>query len=141
MVVQRYLATVPIDVVMNAIQELDEGSRFVVETCIRSNKAQCLTAGEESSCTCKKLKVHELQKFALLSMQQIVSVVLLSSNFSAPSAGELEEVLKSLAWQSPSLAQYFAHQNMRFRLMAGGNFERENELLSEGDIADLLAGA
>ena len=74
-------------------------------------------------------------------MQQIVSVVLLSSNFSAPSAGELEEVLKSLAWQSPSLAQYFAHQNMRFRLMAGGNFERENELLSEGDIADLLAGA
>ena len=49
-----------------AIQELDEGSRFVVETCIRSNKARCLTAGEESSCTYKKLKVHEKQKFALL---------------------------------------------------------------------------
>ena len=58
-----------------------------------------------------------------------------------PAAGEFEEVLKSLAWQSPSLSQYFAHQNMRFRLMAGGHFERENELLSEGDIADLLAGA
>jgi hypothetical protein len=55
MVVQRYVATVPIDVVMSAIQELDEGSRFVVETCIRSNKARCLTAGEESSCKCKKV--------------------------------------------------------------------------------------
>jgi hypothetical protein len=47
MVVQRYLATVPIDVLMSAIQELDEGSRCFVETCIRSNHAQCLTAGEE----------------------------------------------------------------------------------------------
>ena len=67
MVVQRYLATVPIDVVMSAIQELDEGSRSVVETCIRSNKAQCLTAGEESSFKCKKLKDHVgMQNIALL---------------------------------------------------------------------------
>ena len=65
--IEKRAATVPIDVVMSAIQELDEGSRFVVETCIRSNKAQCLTAGEECSCECKKLKVHvEMQKFALL---------------------------------------------------------------------------
>ena len=63
------------------------------------------------------------------------------ANSATPTAAEFEEVLKSLAWQSPSLSQYFAHQNMRFRLMAGGHFERENELLSEGDIADLLEGA
>jgi hypothetical protein len=50
MVVQRYVATVPIDVVLSAIQELDEGSRCFVETCIRSNQAQCLTAGEQSCC-------------------------------------------------------------------------------------------
>ena len=47
MVLQRYVATVPIDVVMSAIQELDEGSRCFVETCIRSNQAESLTAGEE----------------------------------------------------------------------------------------------
>ncbi len=61
-----------------------------------------------------------------------------------PAAGEFEEVLKSLAWQSPSLSQYFAHEDMRFHIirMAGGpNFEVENELLSAVDIADLLAGA
>ena len=59
-------------------------------------------------------------------------------------AGEFEEVMKSLAWQSPSLSQYFAHEDMRFRIirMAGGpSFEGENELLSAADIADLLAGA
>ena len=50
MVLQRYVATVPIDVVMSAIQELDEGSRCFVETCIRSNQAESLTAGEESCC-------------------------------------------------------------------------------------------
>ncbi len=61
-------------------------------------------------------------------------------------AGEFEEVLKSLAWQSPSLSQYF-DEDMRFRItrhggiMTGGpNFEGENELLSEVDIADLLGG-
>jgi hypothetical protein len=49
MVVQRYVVTVPIDIVMSAIQELDEGSRCFVETCIRSNQAKCLTAGEEAA--------------------------------------------------------------------------------------------
>ena len=61
-----------------------------------------------------------------------------------PAAGEFEEVLKSLAWQSPSLSQYFAHEDMRFRIIrisGGPNFEGENELLSEADIADLIAGA
>ena len=54
-------------------------------------------------------------------------------------AGDFEGVLKSIAWQSPTLTNFLRQQappNSRLST----NFEY-NEQLSEADIAELLAGA
>ena len=50
-------------------------------------------------------------------------------------AGDFESVLKSIAWQSPTLTDFFRSQ---FNICQ--RFERE-ELLSEADMAELFAGA
>lgn len=46
-------------------------------------------------------------------------------------AGDFEAVLKSIAWQSPTLANFFG----------GASTKQRDELLSEADMAELFAGA
>ena len=117
----------------------------MLETCVRSNRARCLSAGSTTSCP------RALQGPAGRSRTRSPGRVLPPASrvlppSSAPGAGapdallsvvcvladELEAVLRSLAWQSPSLTAY---------MKAGIQREVDCQLLTADDMAELMADA
>ena len=117
-------APVPAEVLALAHTELSIGAKRMLETCVRSNRARCLSSGTHAHahsgcCTyCGALdRVPRL--CAACAADGLVNA-----------ADELESVLRSLAWQSPSLAAYMKPKLKR---------EDECELLTADDMAELMA--
>jgi hypothetical protein len=117
-------APVPAEVLALAHAELSIGAKRMLETCVRSNRARCLSSGTHAHahsgcCTYCGALDRVPRPCAVCAADGLVNA-----------ADELESVLRSLAWQSPSLAAYMKPKLKR---------EDECELLTADDMAELMA--